>query len=255
MVFYFSGTGNSKYVAQQIAAATEDQVVSINASIKQNKTEEFIIKDSPVVFVCPTYAWRLPRVAEAFIRNNNFFGGKKAYFILTCASEAGAGNAIHYIKKLCEEKNWALKGFSEIFMPDNYIVLSDGPDEKTTKGMISKAMPDIQQAALAIKQGHTFFDGQGRGIYSSVISSVGNRLFYSFFIHTKGFHATDKCTGCAKCEKRCPLNNISIKNQKPVWGNTCTHCMACINRCPAEAIEYKRRTQKRARYNFEKIYK
>ncbi|MBP9515735.1 MAG: 4Fe-4S binding protein, partial [Clostridia bacterium] len=36
----------------------------------------------------------------------------------------------------------------------------------------------------------------------------------------------------------CVLNNIELKNGKPVWGKSCTHCMACINFCPTNAIEY-----------------
>ncbi|WP_334304421.1 hypothetical protein [Paraclostridium sordellii] len=51
-----------------------------------------------------------------------------------------------------------------------------------------------------------------------------------------------------KCEALYPLNNINLKNQKPVWGNNCTHCMACICSCPTEAIEYKNNTQNKERY-------
>lgn len=253
MIFCFSGTGNSEYVAKQIAVATDDKVVSINALIKQNETKKFIIKDSPIIFVCPAYAWRMPRIVDEFIRYTSFDGTNKAYFIMTCGSEAG--DAIRYIKILCNEKNWDLQGFSEIIMPDNYTGVTGVSDKEIAKVLINKAIPKIRQTALDIKQGHTFFNYRDKGIYNRVASSVGNSLFYFLFVHAKGFRVTDKCTGCTKCEKICPLNNISIKNQNPTWGNTCTHCMACINRCPVDAIEYKKRTQKKERYYFEKIYK
>ena len=79
-------------------------------------------------------------------------------------------------------------------------------------------------------------------------SGIVNGLFYKFQVKASGFHVTDKCTRCRKCEEVCPLNNISFLDNRPVWGNECTHCMACICRCPAEAIEYKKASLGRRRY-------
>ena len=58
----------------------------------------------------------------------------------------------------------------------------------------------------------------------------------------------DKCSGCGLCVQLCPLNNITLKNGKPVWGGGCTHCMACICSCPARAIEYGRKSRGKPRY-------
>ena len=48
------------------------------------------------------------------------------------------------------------------------------------------------------------------------------------------------------------INNIEIKDKKPIWNDSCSHCMACIGNCPVEAIEYGTITQDKARYNFGK---
>ena len=60
------------------------------------------------------------------------------------------------------------------------------------------------------------------------------------------------CNGCGKCVKVCPLNNFSLKDGRPIWGNDCTHCMACIGNCPTEAIEYGNITQTKEKYRFQK---
>lgn len=73
--------------------------------------------------------------------------------------------------------------------------------------------------------------------------------YYKLMIHAKAFYATDVCIGCGKCEKLCPLGNISLKDNKPVWGERCTHCMACINLCPKEAVEYGKLTRGKPRYH------
>lgn len=81
MIFYFSGTGNSQMAAKQIAAATGDELVFINQCIKEGGARQFH-SDKPLVFVAPTYAWRMPKVVERWILNTGFTGSRNAYFLL-----------------------------------------------------------------------------------------------------------------------------------------------------------------------------
>ncbi len=60
--------------------------------------------------------------------------------------------------------------------------------------------------------------------------------------------ATEACTGCGKCAALCPMRNIEIQNDRPVWGNACTHCMACISACPENAVEYRHTSVGKPRY-------
>ncbi|MFR8517088.1 MAG: EFR1 family ferrodoxin, partial [Emergencia timonensis] len=83
-------------------------------------------------------------------------------------------------------------------------------------------------------------------------SSLVNTIYYPTMIHAKKFYATDACISCGKCQKDCPLNNVSIVCGKPKWGKDCTHCMACICGCPAEAIEYGNHSKGLPRYQFPK---
>ena len=118
MILYFSGTGNSRFVAQKIGSVTGDQIISINERLKQGNTEP-LRSNSPFVFVCPTYAWRIPRIVENYITKVAFSGTKKVYFFLTCGTHTL--NAVRYVKKLCRNKGFDLLGFDEILMPENYI--------------------------------------------------------------------------------------------------------------------------------------
>ena len=73
-------------------------------------------------------------------------------------------------------------------------------------------------------------------------------IFYSLFVKDKKFYAKDDCIGCGLCERLCPMDNIEIKNGKPVWKGGCTHCMACICSCPESAIEYGKISAGKPRY-------
>ncbi len=47
----------------------------------------------------------------------------------------------------------------------------------------------------------------------------------------------EKCTGCGECVVACPLEAISMKNDKAqVDPDTCGGCGACVDVCPAGAI-------------------
>lgn len=244
MILYFTGTGNSRYAAQIIEKVTGDKLVSINEYLKNNMNG-VIRSEEPFVFVVPTYAWRIPRVVEQFIRDTEFSGTNKIYFIMTCGGQTG--NSVHYIKKLCDDKGFNLKGFASVVMPDNYIVMYDVQSKEKCDEIIEKSDEKIFHLADVIKSGESFED-ESVGIKDKLMSSVINPLFYSMYVKADGFYSNEKCIGCSKCVELCPLNNIKIVDNKPEWGDDCTHCMACICGCPVEAVEYKNKTKNRNRY-------
>lgn len=249
MILCFSATGNSQYVADKIAEATGDQVVSLNRLIKHNQTAEIISENHPLVFVCPVYAWRIPRIVEEFIRKTAFRGRNQVYVVMTCGSETA--NAVHYVKKLCHVKGWELRGFGQVIMPENYIAMFPTPEKEVAKAIIQKADAVIAQIAADISQEKVFYTYEPKGLVGKLQSGAVNSMFYGLFVRAKGFHATDRCNGCGQCAVQCPLNNISLVENRPVWKDDCTHCMACISRCPTEAIEYKNKTQNKPRYSLE----
>ena len=85
------------------------------------------------------------------------------------------------------------------------------------------------------------------------MSGPVNPIFYKFFVKANAFTASNACIGCGQCAKRCPMNNVAIKDGEPVWGKNCTHCMACICYCPVSAIEYGKKSVGQPRYHFEAL--
>lgn len=247
MVFYYSGTGNSKYIAERIARATGDSLTSLNEKIKSGDHTP-IISEGKIVFVTPTYGWRIPRIVEKWIRNTIITGADRVWFVMSCGSEIG--NADKYLRKLCDDKGLAYMGVKQIVMPENYIAMFDAPQKDEAMEIVKNAQPDISDAIDVISKGIEF-SAPRCNVYDRAMSSIVNPVFYSFFVKSKGFAVSDKCVGCGKCEKLCPTNGIKLSDGKPVWNRKCTHCMACINHCPVEAIEYSNKSQGKPRYHLD----
>ena len=250
MVLYFSGTGNSKYVAEETAKISGDKTLSLNDRIKNGDTSP-LVNEERIVFVTPTYAWRIPRVVEEYIEKTEFKKGAKAWFIMTCGGEIG--DAGKYLKKLCLKKNFEYMGVFGIVMPENYIAMFSVPEKERAEAIVKRTVPEVKTAADYIVK-ESRFPTPRRNLYDILMSGPVNPVFYKLCVKADAFFATDECISCKKCAAVCPLNNITFKGGKPVWGKNCTHCMACICRCPKEAIEYGKKSKNKPRYCFEKLF-
>lgn len=69
MILYFTGTGNSRWVAQQLAEATNDTIINIADCLKQEVLPEDLINEEKVGIVFPVHAWYVPRVIIGFLSN------------------------------------------------------------------------------------------------------------------------------------------------------------------------------------------
>ena len=244
MILYFSGTGNSKYVAKRIADALGDALVNLNDRIKSGDTSP-VETGERVIIVTPTYAWRIPRVVRDWLRKTELRGAKQVWFVMTCGSEIG--NADKYNRELCTEKGLSCMGTAQIVMPENYIAMFAAPQADAAREIVAKAEPNIDRAIAAIRAGECFAPTRNN-LYDRFMSGPVNPIFYKFFVKANAFTASGACIGCGQCAKRCPMNNVAIKDGKPVWGRNCTHCMACISVCPEEAVEYGKHTVGKRRY-------
>ncbi len=245
MIFYFSGTGNSQLAARQMGEVLDDTVVSIHPYLKSGTAGEFH-SEKPLVFVMPTYAWRLPRLVEEWIRQSHFAGNVNAYFVLTCGDSCG--NAARYARRLCEQKGFQFYGLAPVVMPENYLAMFPTPNPTEAAAILKQARPRIAELAAGIASGRPF-PAQKASLVGKLESGSVNPLFYRFCVGDRGFWVTEHCISCGKCVQRCPLNNVELVADRPVWKGNCTHCMACIGGCPVEAIEYKQKSKGRPRYD------
>ena len=244
MIIYFSGTGNSEYVAKRIGKELPDEVVNLFEKIR-SQDYSGLSSDTPWIVVAPTYAWRIPRILHEWLKQTDLNGSKEIYFVMTC--DGSNGNAGLYLEKLCQAKGMHYRGCISVNMPENYIALFHSPEKEEALAKIEQSEPRISSIIEYLKNNQDF-PRPHAAFMDKLNSGLINDLFYPLFVHSKKFYVTEGCISCGKCKTLCPLNNIEIKDGKPVWGNSCTHCMACICRCPTNAIEYGSHSKGLLRY-------
>lgn len=235
MIFYFSGTGNSAWVARQLARLTGDEAFDII-----HLTEMPDVRACKQIgFVFPVYAWGVPEVMAAFARKlerSDAF----AFGVCTCGDDAGLT-----MKRF--SKYYPLHSRYSLVMPNNYIIGWDTDGEEVISKKIASAREALTQiAGEVLRKERVYRVHEGR--MAALKSYVVNPGFNKFARSAKPFFATDRCNGCALCAKNCPASAISMKNGTPTWKAQCYQCMRCINACPRQAIQYGKSTGKRHRY-------
>lgn len=242
MIFYFSGTGNSKWAAKQIAALTGDQA----RDITQSSSTPEIQNETQIGLVFPIYAWGVPEPMLDFAK---LLGRTDAFTFAVCTCGEDAG---HAMKKL--DKVYPLCSSYSLTMPNNYVIGSDIDDEQTARQKIDAAYIEIQKLSREIMQRKSVYrvtEGPHPGLKSGMV----NWGFNKFARSTKAFYATNACNGCGLCAKNCPAATITLVNGKPTWGKQCYQCLRCINECPQRAIQYGKATETRGRYTIEAYLK
>lgn len=246
-IFYFSGTGNSLMVAQDLANKLGNtNIVSIASAIKG---EIQIPKETEKIgIVYPVYIWGIPKIVSDFIDKINISNKNKYFFAVATNGGRLAGSLLQLLKKLSSRGFKLSLGFS-LVMPSNYTPKHSADSDEKLKVLFTTAEKRIDEITLFIKNNKVRPVDKGplkdliiqTGIINKVASPFMRKMDKSFWIN-------NSCTSCGLCKKLCPVQNINLKDGKPTFLNSCEQCFRCLNYCPSSAIEFGKNTVGKKRY-------
>lgn len=243
MIIWFSGNGNSRLVAREMARRLGDSEISLT------EIEGGLPKgEERIVWVFPVYSWGIPPVVLAFMRRVEMPDNACHYLVVTCGDDIGYTD-----RQWAEEmrkRGIEPKGEFSVTMPNTYVLLPGMDTDPATVELrkLSAASGRIGEIAGAIESGETVAPDVVRGAMPGLKSKVLYPLFVKYMMSPRPFHSTDGCTGCGSCVKACPLRNITMRENRPVWGRNCALCLGCYHACPHHAVAYGRRTGGKHQY-------
>ena len=242
-VYYFSGTGNSLWVAQKISEKIEDsELISIPKAVNTKEG----IKGEIIGIVCPIYMYNIPLIVADFIRKIE----SAEYIFLVYAGAGELGGGIKDLFKVFASKKLKVSSIFNVPMPSNYTPYGITPEDRQKK-LFANIDSRVDGIVKIVKKREGFIASSTTSFFKTHIHpGILYRMGYSRINRLDMSFTTDeKCNGCSICQKVCPVNNIVMKDNKPEWKNQCQQCYACLQWCPTESIQAGKRTVGIKRYH------
>ena len=244
LTLYFSGTGNTKYVANLFSSQMDAECFSIESNIDfKAKIESHEI----IAFCYPVYGSRVPLIMREFVAKNiSAIKGKKLIILVTQLIFSGDGARV-----LCDlfPENYVEVIYAQHFnMPNNICnfalmrqvsarKLQQKKDKANKK--IATICQDIESGVIKRRGFSAFsrFLGKIQGNHWQGDSKKVFALEGTMEYRAKhGLKIDDDCTMCGICVRICPMKNLEISHDKISHKNNCTVCYRCVNYCPQKAI-------------------
>lgn len=249
IVLYFSGTGNSEFIAGQFAIKMGAECHSIEERIDFKK---LLGLADTVAVVYPIYGSCVPRIMREFVDlHMDEFKAKK--LIIFCTQMVFSGDGAKAFARLipgCEEHILYAEHFN---MPNNICNFPLFPMAK--KGLVTKpkkAVKRLDKICRDIRNG--VIKKRGWNIFSALLGRTQNVAYPKIEEKARhSFHADASCIKCGLCVRICPMDNLEIVNGQVIQKGNCTICYRCVNACPKQAATvYLKGKPKRQYKGFEK---
>ena len=249
MVLYFSATGNTEFVASKIAEYIGDEKLNLHGRIKESDYSG-IASNAPFVICSPVHVCEMPMFFAEYLRKVKLTGNPDVYFVFTSGGYAGIASCI--ARRIVRRKGMNYMGRAEFTMPRNYPVSRHYPllGEEENKKRVEESAKRIPEIAGHIKNREKL-KARYVTLFEKIITYPFTPVWVRFKHTAKPFYANDKCIGCGKCVRLCPVNCITMVEGKPKWEEKCAHCMSCIGNCPVGAIGYGDVVEPGKRYRFD----
>lgn len=252
MIFYFSGTGNSAYVAETLGSILNEDVVCIS----DIKDRDITFKGETLGLVFPVYSWGVApdmldfvdSLPHSFIHEVND-GGGRIWIVMTCGDEVAL--APEMIQRSLMSRCFIAESIWSVTMPNNYVLLPgfDVDPHDLERKKLDEARTRINEIAEGIISRQRVVDVV-RGSMPRLKTKLIYPLFRKWGIFPVKWRSSIECIGCGICAANCCRRNITMKKGRPVWGGDCCSCLACYHRCPRHAVEYGGATKRKGQYFF-----
>lgn len=257
ILYYFSGTGNTKWVADRFKEnfrlynsdvdLMDIQYVEEDIQDEQLSNYDFIIIGSPVHVEFP------PKIVKDFLDKFNSLKKMKRV-IIYCTQASESSSACCFIAKcLKKKKGYTISAQINVKMPNNYyFFIGKKPTKNEIEDLLISANQKVKNTvenfikSKIIKENTFFIKFELSKILYSVFKNMIPRL-------SRNIYSTRECNKCGLCLRNCPQGNITFEGGHAVFHSKCILCLRCIHICPINVIRYKNKKIDQTQKNIIKV--
>jgi ferredoxin len=243
LIFYFTATGNSLYVARELAGES-GQLLSIPQIIKD---EHLDFEADEIGFVFPDYAASAPLMVREFVSKAHF----KAQYIFSVITFGNfAANVADWWDDFCKEKGLQNHYINTLLMVDNYLPVFDMNEQMKIDKKISENLTQIVNDIASHREYVSHVDADDRmkewlkRLQESHFPMEAERLLRL---------NTETCIACGTCAAVCPHGNFRMTDTYAEFSGSCEYCLACVHACPQKALTLERERNPQARFRNENV--
>jgi ferredoxin len=236
LMFYFSGTGMTKYLLIKLQQALykldiQLELVAVELANLDNTNWESY---QQVALAYSVHGFNAPQLMVEFAKKLPALEHKPAFILASAAGGDMKANlaASHLLTKELKSKGYQLYLDQKIIMPSNFV--AKAPEDLLAK-ILRDLEPTLASLASAISNQTNHLPSYGLGL--AMFAKVMRMEWHGARVMGKSFRVTPKCTRCTTCVKHCPVQNVSLQSETIVFGKKCQLCMRCLYGCPQRAIE------------------
>lgn len=261
-IFYFSGSGNTKFLSEKILeefkrlGVNDAKTVSIE-TVERNLYE---LKDSETLLGIgyPVYDLMPPSPIIEFVNQMEAVTASPKTFVFSTYTSNPLDSNTYLIDDLqkkgywvAAQENFKAPGASSFLYANPQLpivrgksVFKTGINQQITN-FVKEILEASSKTSIPIKFNR----------FHNLSAYISNLFFGNMFY--RNLKCDSNCCCCQKCVNVCPVSNLSVEDGKLVIkdANGCLHCLRCVVTCSQKAInftsskrrgDYKRETLEKA---------
>ena len=239
LVFYFTATGNSLYVARAFSA----EPVSIPQALKEGKLE---YEADEIGIVFPDFAAAAPLMVREFVEKARL---KAPYIFSVITFGNFAANVADWWDDFCRQKGVICQYINTLLMVDNYLPVFDMNEQVKIDKHIPENLAQIVADVEARREFISHVDADER--MQGWLKRLQDDHFPMEAERLLVLNA-EACIACGTCAQVCPHGNFTMGDVAEFKG-ACEYCLACVHACPQKALTLHRERNPRARFRNENV--